>query len=293
MSFRIGILSTKMGQHIEALQKALAKHGAASDYLPITRLVARVSGRPYASSAGYPLEAYDAIIVRIIPDGSLEQIIFRMDVLHRLEDLGIRIMNSPSTIERTVDKYYTSSILEAHGLPTPKTIVAEGLDEAMEAFRELQDVVVKPLFGAGGLGMVRITDPDIAYRTFRALELGRYIFYIQEYVPHQDHDIRAFVVGKRVIASMIRRSEGWRHNVARGAKPEPYRLDEEAEALSIKACEVLKADYAGVDLLRSAEGRYSIIEVNSIPGWSGLQKTTTVDIAGAIVDHLMELLGRV
>ncbi|MFN3475979.1 MAG: RimK family alpha-L-glutamate ligase, partial [Candidatus Methylomirabilales bacterium] len=255
-----------------------------------TRLVARVASRPSASSAGHPLEAYDALIVRIIPDGSLEQIIFRMDVLHRLEDLGIRIMNPPSTIERTVDKYYTSSLLEAHGLPTPRTIVAEGFDEAMEAFREMKDVVVKPLFGAGGLGMVRVSDPDIAYRTFRALELGRYIFYLQEYIPHQDHDIRAFVVGNKVVASMIRRSKGWKHNVARGAKPEPYQLDAEAEALSIKACKVLKADYAGVDLLRSEEGRYFLIEVNSIPGWSGLQKTTSVNIAEEIVNHLMELL---
>jgi RimK family alpha-L-glutamate ligase len=288
---KIGILADKRGWHVEALAKALARRGSEADFLPITRLVARTPGPPLVSITGRPLEVYDALLVRTIPEGSLEQIIFRMDALHRLEATGVRIMNRPAALERTVDKYYTSSVLASSGFPTPRTAVAEGFDEAMEAFREFGDVVVKPLFGAGGRGMVRISDAEIAYRTFRALALTRNIFYIQEFVAHGDHDLRGLVVGDRVVAGMRRRSAGWRHNVSQGARPEACVLDEEATGLCLGASRLLGTDYAGIDLLSTREG-YTVVEVNSIPGWSGLQKTTVIDIAGEIADHLLNQLGR-
>jgi RimK family alpha-L-glutamate ligase len=287
---KIGILADRRGWHVEALGKALTRVGSEADFLPITRLLARAPGPPLASISGRPLEAYDALLVRTIPEGSLEQIIFRMDVLHRLEAAGVRIMNRPATIERTVDKYYTSSLLAASGLPTPRTVVAEGFDEAMAAFREFGDVVVKPLFGAGGRGMMRISDAEIAYRTFRALGLTRNIFYVQEFIPHGDYDLRGLVVGDRVVAAMRRRSPGWRHNVSQGARPEVCVLDAEAIALCLAGSRLLGTDYAGIDLL-STPGGYTVVEVNSIPGWSGLQRTTEMDIAGEIVDHLLAQLG--
>ncbi len=287
---KIGILADRRGWHVEALAKALARRGSVADFLPITRLLARVPGPPLASVSARPLEGYDALLVRTIPEGSLEQIIFRMDALHRLEAAGLRIMNRPAPLERTVDKYYTSSVLASGGLPTPRTVVAEGFDEAMEAFRELGDVIVKPLFGAGGRGMVRISDGEIAYRTFRALALTRNIFYIQEFVPHGDHDLRGLVVGERVVAAMRRRSTGWRHNVSQGARPEACMLDEQATGLCLAASHLLGTDYAGIDLLSTRAG-YTVVEVNSIPGWSGLQKTTEIDIAGEIADYLLAQLG--
>jgi ribosomal protein S6--L-glutamate ligase/tetrahydromethanopterin:alpha-L-glutamate ligase len=288
---KIGVLTSEIGWHIESLQKALALRGMSSDCFPITKLVARISDKPLVSSEGHWLEDYQALLVRIIPTGSLEQIVFRMDVLHRLENLGIPIINAPTTIEKTVDKYYTSAILEDHGIRTPKTIVTESLDDAMNAFREIRDIIVKPLFGSGGKGMIRISDEDIAYRTFRALELGGYIYYLQEYIPHNNYDIRAFVVGNQVIAAMTRRSNSWKTNIARGASPEPYVLEDELVEISLKVCQILKADYAGVDIIRSTNGKYYIIEVNSIPGWAGLQQITSVNIAEKIVEHLMRRIG--
>lgn len=287
---KIGILADRNAWHVEALAKALARRGCQADFLPITRLVARVPGGPLVTINDQPLESYDALLVRTIPEGSLEQIIFRMNALHRLEAAGVRIMNRPSPLEQTVDKYYTSSLLASRGLPTPRTIVAEGFDEAMAAFQELGDVVVKPLFGAGGRGMVRVTDADVAYRVFRALALARSIFYLQEFVPHGDYDLRGLVIGDRVVAAMRRRSEGWRHNVSLGARPEPIVMDESAIDLCLQASKLLGTDYAGIDLLQTAHG-YTVVEVNSIPGWSGLQRTTEIDIAQEIADHLLRLLG--
>ena len=291
---RVGILTSEIGWHIESLQKAFFQKGIHTDCFPITKLVARVSERPAVTSEGYRLEDYRALLVRIIPTGSLEQIVFRMDVLHRLENLGVPVINSPTTIEKTVDKYYTSAILEDNNILTPKTVVAENFDDAMKAFREMGEVVVKPLLGSGGRGMVRISDEDIAYRTFRALELGGYVYYLQEYIPHDNYDIRVFVVGDQVIAAMVRRSDTWKTNIARGASPEPYVLGEGLAEISVKACQILKADYAGVDILRSTDGRYYIIEVNSIPGWAGLQQTTSIQIAEKLAEHVVHRIqGRI
>lgn len=288
---RIGILGSRRGWHVEALRQALDRRGIAAECFPITHFVTRISDKPRVRIEDQILENYDAIIVRSIPAGSLEQIIFRMDVLHRLENLGVRVVNSARTIERTVDKYYTSALLEDAGIPTPRTVVTERFDEAMEAFKELGDAVVKPLFGSEGRGMVRVCDEDAAYRVFRALELGRYIFYLQEFIPHANRDIRAFVIGDEVVAAMVRQADTWKTNVAKGARVEPLELSEELRELSLRAAAVLETGYAGVDILKAEGGGYYVTELNGIPGWKGLQKTTDVDIAGRIVEHVVKLVG--
>jgi RimK family alpha-L-glutamate ligase len=200
----------------------------------------------------------------------------------------VAVVNSPRCIERSVDKYLTSFLLADAGLPTPRTIVCERFDDAMAALDALGgDVVVKPLFGAEGRGIVRISDPDIAYRTFRALELVRSVYYVQRYVPHDGRDIRAFVVGDRVVAAMVRKGSGWKTNVAQGATVEPVDLPPDVAALALGAARVVEADYAGVDLLPHDDGGCFVLEVNGIPGWQGLQRTTAVDVAGTVADHLL------
>lgn len=229
------------------------------------------------------------MLARIIPSGSLEQIMYRVDALHRLEDRGVRVMNSPRAIERTVDKFWTSSLLEQCGLPTPDTIVCETPDEAFAAFRELRDVIVKPLFGSMGLGMVRVTDEEMAFRVFKTIEQIRGVYYLQRTVDHDGRDIRAFVVGGRVLAAVERRSEGWRTNLSRGGRGQPVELPEAWSALALRAAAAVGAEYAGVDLLPSRDGTVYVIEVNGIPGWEGLQKATGVDVAGALVERLAAL----
>jgi RimK family alpha-L-glutamate ligase len=286
---KVGILGWKGSWHVTALQSALARRGVDAPSFPITQLTARVADRPWLACYGEALEAYDCLIVRSIPGGSLEQIIFRMDALHRLENAHVRIVNSPTTIERTVDKYYTSTLLEDGGLCTPRTIVAERFDDAMAAFRELGgDVVVKPLFGSEGRGMVRVSDPDIAHRVFRALEQGRYVYYVQEFVPHDCRDIRAFVVGTQAVAAILRQGDTWKTNLARGASASPVTLPASLQRRAVEAALVVGAVYAGVDILPTPGGGYSIIEVNGIPGWQGLQAVTGVDVADRLADHLLD-----
>jgi RimK family alpha-L-glutamate ligase len=289
---RVGILGQRGGWHVTALQEALARRGITAPSFSITRLVARLSARPWLSVADEPLEEYDVLFVRAIPGGSLEQVIFRVDALHRLENVGVHVVNSPTTIERTVDKYYTSTLLEDAGLRSPRTVVTERFDEAMTAFHELGgDVVVKPIFGSEGRGMVRVSDPDTAYRVFRALELGRYVYYLQEFVSHACRDIRVFVVGENVVAAMTRQGDTWKTNVAQGARAGALVVSDELQEIALRATRALGAEYAGVDLLPLEGGGYCVIEVNGIPGWRGLKAATGVDAAEHLVDHILNEMG--
>jgi RimK family alpha-L-glutamate ligase len=288
----VAILGQIGGWHTESLRGALARRGLTAECYPVTQLTARVAGTPRLTVATAPLDDCDIVFVRAIPSGSLEQVIFRMDALRMLEHGGVRVVNSAMAIEHGVDKYYTSARLHDAGLPTPRTVVAERFEEAMAAYEELGgDVVVKPLFGSEGRGIVRVTDVDTAYRAFRALELGRYIFCLQEFVPHGREDIRAFVVGERVIGAMLRRAQGWKTNASQGAKGEPLELDERLIDLSLRATRVVGAEHAGVDILPCDDGTYSVIEVNTIPGWRALRAATGVDAAQCLVDHVLEGVG--
>jgi len=289
---KVAILGQRGGWHTESLRGALARRGLAAECYSVTQLTARVTGRPRLSAATAPLDDCDVVFVRAIPMGSLEQVIYRMDALRMLEHDGVRVVNSALAIEHGVDKYYASARLHDAGLPTPRTIVCERFEEALAAYEELGgDVVVKPLSGSEGKGIVRITDGDTAYRVFRALELGRSIYCLQEFVPHGRADIRAFVVGGRVIGAMLRRAQGWKTNASQGAKGEPLEPDERLIDLSLRAARVVGAEHAGVDILPRDDGEYSVIEVNTIPGWRALRAATGVDAARCLVDHVLEEVG--
>ena len=289
---RVAILGSTGGWHAERLQRALTARGHEWGFAPITRMVGRIDGGVAVRGHELALEGCDAVLVRGVPRGSLEQVVFRVDVLHALAAAGVRAVNGAHAIERTVDKFLASALLARAGLPTPRTIACERAGDAEQAFAELGgDVIVKPLFGSMGHGMVRVEDPDVAMRVFRALELERAVYYLQETLPDAGRDVRALVVGERVVASIERIGDGWRTNLARGAQARPVRLHPQQERLCVRAAAVLGADYAGVDLLPAADGRDHVLEVNGIPGWHGVEHATGVDVAAAIVERLETVVG--
>ena len=160
----------------------------------------------------------------MMPPGSLEQVVFRMDALHRLQALGIPVLNPPRAVETAVDKYLTLAVLAAAGLPVPATWTGESAAEALEAFEALGgDVVVKPLFGSEGRGLVRVSHRELARRTFQTLERLGAVLYLQRTIRHPGHDLRVFVLGDRVLGAMRRHAPDgdWRTNVAVGGRAEP------------------------------------------------------------------------
>jgi len=273
------------------LREAMKRRNITPVCFSFSQLVARIKYKPEASVGEINLlKDLSALLVRPIGRGSLEEIIFRMDLLHRLERLGMLIINPPLSIERSVDKYHALTLLEEHGLPVPRTAVTESHEEALKAFYELGgDVVIKPVFGSRGIGSTRISDPDVATRVFRAVSFYHGVIYLQEFVPHGFSDIRAFVVGDCVIAAMHRVAETWKTNVSLGARPISIKLDEELENLAVRAAKAIGCRVAGVDILEGPKGPV-IVELNSQPGWRGLQSVTTINIADEIVQYVLSQL---
>jgi RimK family alpha-L-glutamate ligase len=293
-SLKVGIVASDPKEwHVEKLTSELKARGVEAYVLPATRFRSGVGLEPKLSVRGYPIDDYDAVIVRKVPGGTAERVFYRMDALHRLEDLGIYVINPSDSIEIAVDKYYTSARLEYAGIKTPRTVVTERFDEAMMAYEELGgDVIVKPLFGSLGMGMSRVSGEDVAYRIFRALEMAQGVYYLQEYIPHSNRDIRAFVIGGEVVASMLRTADDWKTNISAGGKAEPYDLEDELVELSVEASVVIGLEYSGVDILHSEEdGEPYVIELNSTPGWQGIQTVTERDITALVVDYLLSKIG--
>jgi len=290
---RVAILSARTGWHTDELTRALTGRGHLAAVVSYQGLLARVGVRSGAGQTGLTSDQIslldaDAVLARIIPGGSLEQVIYRVDALHWIENRGVRVVNSPRAIERSVDKFYTTTLLQEAGLPVPDTVVCERVEDAMDAIRQIGDVVIKPIFGSLGHGIVRVSDPETALRVVRALDQIRAVFYVQRAIDHGGRDVRIFVVGGRVIAAIERRAPAgeWRTNVAIGGSATAVGVPLDMQEIAIRAAAAVGADYAGVDVLPARDGSLFVLEVNGIPGWQGLQRATGVDVAAAIVEHV-------
>jgi ribosomal protein S6--L-glutamate ligase len=276
---RLALLAGGDGWHVRDLRRAAAQLGHEAVAVDFRRVRAGVA------APAEPLAGFDAVVVRTMPPGSLEQVVFRMDVLHRLRARGVPVLNPPRALETCVDKYLASARLEAAGLRVPPTVACQDAKAALEAFAELGgDVVVKPLFGAEGRGLVRVADPEVAWRTFRTLERVQSVLYLQRFIVHPGWDLRAFVLGGRVLGAMRRHArDGWRTNIAQGGRAEPVRLGATEERLALRAAAAVGAAAAGVDLLPGPAGEWYVLEVNAVPGWRALAPATGVDVAAALV----------
>jgi RimK family alpha-L-glutamate ligase len=285
---RVGVLGASGSWHSRGLISTLVDRGHEVLAIPATRLRSIVDGDGDAhvlGPDGDALDALDLLIVRGLPRGSLEQVIFRMDALHVLAEQGVRCVNHPRAIERTIDKSWAGAALSLAGVPTPPTVVCERYEDAMEAFGELGgDVVVKPLFGAMGNGIVRVEDRDVAHRVFRALELERTVYYVQQTVAAAGRrDLRVLVIAGEVAGAMERVTDSWRANIARGARPRAVTLSEDERGLALAAAAALEVDVAGVDLLVALDGTGVVLEVNGIPGWQALQSVCEEDLTARVV----------
>jgi len=235
-----------------------------------------------------------AVIARPFGRVSLDQAVYRIDLLYALQEQGVPVFNKPSAIEKCVDKFRSLYMFKQHGLPVPRTIVTERSSLALRNLELLGSkfVVLKPMFGSRGHGSARfvLSDRDVMWEVTRSLQFTRHTIYLQEYVEHGGMDLRVLVLGYEVLAAMARKapSGSWKTNIARGGAPIPLKkLDPEVEDLAIKAARVLECEIAGVDIIRTREGMY-VLEVNSQPGWRGLQSAhPDIDIAMEISRYVI------
>jgi [lysine-biosynthesis-protein LysW]--L-2-aminoadipate ligase len=210
-----------------------------------------------------------------------------------LERWGIPTLNSAGAVRLCDDKAQNSLALEAAGVPTPRTLLAYSIESALEACAILgYPVVLKPVTGSWGRLLARVNGPEQA-RTIleQKMQLGSFhhsILYVQEFLAKPDRDIRAYVVGDRVLAASYRTAEHWVTNAARGAVSVPCPVTPEIEELSLRACHAVGARLAGVDLIESTDG-LKIVEVNTGGEFGGLMTTTDIDIASEIVEEAVRV----
>lgn len=233
------------------------------------------------------LTDFDAVIIRTMPPGSLEQVVFRMDALLMLEAQGVQVINPPKAIECAVDKFLTSARLARSGIPTPRTMVCQDFDSAMQAFEDLGgDVVVKPVFGAEGRGIMRVECEEMATRVFRTLERIDAVIYLQEFIHHPGYDTRVLWLDGQPLGAIRRHSEDFRTNISRQARGVPHEATELELQLAAAAVDATGCRFAGIDLLTDDKGRTYVIEVNAVPGWQGFQRATGIDVAGALMESI-------
>ena len=233
----------------------------------------------------------DGVFVRSISHGSLEQITFRLGILHALRESGVRVWNDARAIERCVDKSTATFLFQRAGLPTPLTWTVETNDAAHATIQpDLLPLIVKPLFGAQGVGLTKV----VAREDLPPPHDVGDVYYMQSFVEpsHRDYheDWRIFVSGGRVLAAMARRSKSWITNVAQGATPTAHDPSPAMASLALAAALTLGADYAGVDLIAHHDGRLLVLEVNSNPAWRGLQSVTSTSIADAMAADFLAAL---
>ncbi len=290
---RIAIFSDRPGWHTRRLERAFAAWPTVDTCRIDPQRCAIDLNRDHGLFLpGCEDRLPDGVFVRGIPAGSFEQVTLRLSILHELARLGVVVYNDATAIERTVDKAMTGLLLHAAGLPTPASLATDDADQiatwrASPAMHQAS-LVIKPLFGAEGEGLVRIgpDEPLAPAATGGLWYLQRFI----ETVPLSPvSDIRVLVIGHRARFAMRRISRnGWITNVARGARVEACELSSEHRRLAEAASLALQTDYAGVDIIDDAHGQSWLLEVNSVPAWKGLQSVVEADIAAAIAQDFIE-----
>ena len=252
------------------------------------------SRQPIASS----LSECDAVLTRTMPAGSLEQITFRLSCMHATLALGKEPrpnwVNPPRSLEWSIDKYMTLARAASLGIPVPETRVAQDRDTAMAAFEELGgDVVVKPLFGGEGRGVLRVHDRELAWTTFSSLTALGSICYVQRRIGGNGNattakDFRVFVIGEQMWTFSRENDSDFRTNRRHGSKmqliaPEPVWCD-----LTQRICKDFGLQMAAIDFIPDdvPEG-VRLLEVNAVPGWRGAQSVVADCLADRIVEHCL------
>jgi RimK family alpha-L-glutamate ligase len=288
---RIVVLASLDSWYLRDLQRAAGTAGevTACAFADIAARLGSVPG-PRVAASGTDLSDCDALLVRSMPPGTLEQVVFRMNALARVEQQGTPVLNPPRSLEIAIDKYLALARIGDAGLLVPPTLTCQTCEAAMRAFDELGgDVVVKPLFGSEGRGMTRVSDVALALRAFKLLEQLGAAVYLQQYLPHYGYDLRVLVIGDQVLAMRRTNPNDWRTNVSRGATTEPVELDATLTGMARTAARAVGAPLAGVDLLPARDGNVYVLEVNAVPGWKALARTLERDVARLVLDYLSEL----
>lgn len=290
----VGLVIDSIDWHARQLIAALSSRGVETVPVQLSSC-----GMATASASGLHIDGLgktlpDAVVVRTMSGGTFEAVTLRLGVLHALRELGVTVWNDARAIERCVDKSMTSFLLARAGIPTPSTWAMESYEQAYAIVeRETAEgpLVLKPLFGSQGRGLKLVHKPE-DLPTIEETP-GR-VYYLQRFIGVKRrggyHDFRILVVQGRIVAAMRRHSTHWVTNVKRGGRPVAVVINEEMKTLALQSAMAVGANFVGVDIVYGTDDRPAVLEVNSMPAWSGLQKVAAVNIASVLADALIAAL---
>jgi len=298
---RFVVLASGTGWHIEDMLRASSAAGIELTVRPFESLTMKIGMVDDANAGcgvfaeGLNLAEQDAVLVRMMPPAGLEAVVFRMDALHLLTDAGVPVFNPPPTVEMAVDKALSLGRLDAAGIAVPPSWVGERADDALAAYERLGgDVVIKPVFGSEGRGLVRVSDRESCWRVVHALARIGSLLYLQRFVPNAGWDLRVLVLNGEIVAAMKRQAapREWRTNVAQGARAEAWPdVPVDVRMIVAGVAHVIGGMILGVDLIRDDQGRWLVLEVNGVPGWRALAAVTGVDVAAAWLTAVRRSIG--
>ena len=291
---RVGLVIDSVDWHARQFIAALSSRGVETVPVQLSSCGIATSSPIGLNIDGFGKAIPDAVVVRTMSGGTFEAVTLRLGVLHALRELGVMVWNDARAIERCVDKSMTSFLLSRAGIPTPATWATESYEQAHAiAERETAEgpLVLKPLFGSQGRGLKLVHRPEDLPKIEETP--GR-VYYLQRFIGVKRrggyHDFRILVVQGRIVAAMRRHSDHWITNIKRGGRPLPVVINDEMKTLALQAAMAVGANFVGVDIVYETDDRPAVLEVNSMPAWSGLQKVTAVNIASVLAEALVAAL---
>lgn len=293
-TLRIGIITAYLSEdwHSQQLVEATNRYGTAVVIRPESLGARLTPERVSLIAAGLDLDSVDGFVLAR-GFGERGNSDFLIPVYQIMERSGKILVNNINAVLTAIDKFETSYRLQQAGIPTPAVVVVQDVSMAREVLGNWGRVVAKPLFGSLGLGIELVEDTAQGRAMLPEL-LDRYgAVYLQEFVPTPGRDIRAFVVGTKVAASMYRLAApgDWRTNVYRGAKAEACRIDAAMEQMAVAAARAIGLDYTGIDILEGPNGPM-VLEVNGNPLWQGLLEATGLNMADEILAWVVKRIAQ-
>jgi ribosomal protein S6--L-glutamate ligase len=250
--------------------------------------ISSLRGKPTLYYRAKPLGQYDGVIPRI----GASITFFGTSVVRQFEQMNVFCSNSANGISNSRDKLRSTQMLSRFDIGIPATEFVRDRKDVLPAIERVggAPVIIKLLEGTQGVGVILADSVKVAQAIIETLQSTRQNVLIQKFVSEsRGRDIRAFVVGDRVVGAMRRRAQGdeFRSNVHRGGVVEGIHLDEVYEATAVRAAQILGLRVAGVDMLEGSDGP-QVMEVNSSPGLEGIERATGTDIAGEIIDYVAD-----
>ena len=282
---KVIIFSDSHDWHSNELKKELKKLNCKVFCLSLDDCFINTNNKNNIFIPGFSKNLPDGCFIRTIGKGTFQQITRRLTMLHVLKKLKVVLFNDVNCIEKATDKSMTTFLLSHNKINTPDTWVPEKLPVAKKILKELKKKklygIWKPLFGSQGKGLRVIKRNKLKKNSEQVYYLQRFED-IKIKSKKKWQDFRILVCNNEIIASMIRRNKKKITNIGQGGQPFEFNATEEIRKISIKASKLINADYAGIDFIKDKYGKFKVIEINSIPAWKALQKTTSKNIASIL-----------